>query len=152
MSSQIKCNYTYLFPKPQNPILTFSIDLKYFLPFYFHFHMSRKHSYKQFSKYAFLYQLDVGGGSVSKESAHNARDTGKVGLIPRQQRSPGEGNSNPFQYPYLKNYKDRGASWATVHEVTKESDTTEHTYIEDIIHMSLYVLNMLLPRLCYPSS
>ena len=83
MSSQIKCNYTYLFPKPQNPILTFSIDLKYFLPFYFHFHMSRKHSYKQFSKYAFLYQLDVGGGSVSKESAHNARDTGKVGLIPR---------------------------------------------------------------------
>ena len=79
MSSQIKCNYTYLFPKPQNPILTFSINSKYFLPFYFHFHMSRK----QFSKYAFLYQLNVGGGSVSKESAHNAGDTGKVGLIPR---------------------------------------------------------------------
>ena len=81
MSSQIKRNQTYLFSKPQNPILAFIIDLKYSLPFYFHSQMSRKHPYKQFPKYAFLHQLDV-GGSVSKESAHSEGDT-KVGSVPR---------------------------------------------------------------------
>ena len=33
--------------------------------------------------------------------------------------SPGEGNSNPLQYSCLENPVDRGASWATVHWVTK---------------------------------
>jgi len=37
---------------------------------------------------------------------------------------PGEGNGNPFQHSCLGNPKDRGAWWATVHGVTKESDTT----------------------------
>ena len=37
-------------------------------------------------------------------------------------RSPGEGNGNPLQY-YLGNPMDRGTRWATVHGVTKESDT-----------------------------
>ena len=32
---------------------------------------------------------------------------------------PGEGNSNPLQYPCLKISMDRGAWWATVHGVTK---------------------------------
>ena len=39
-----------------------------------------------------------------KESACNARD---VGSIPGLGRSPGEGNSNPFQYPCLVNPMDR---------------------------------------------
>ena len=34
-------------------------------------------------------------------------------------RSPGEGIGNPFQYSCLENPMDRGAWWATVHEVTK---------------------------------
>ena len=34
-------------------------------------------------------------------------------------RSPGEGNGNPLQYSCLENPKDRGAWWATVHEVAK---------------------------------
>ena len=34
-------------------------------------------------------------------------------------RSPGEGNSNPFQYSYLENSRDRGAWGATVHEIAK---------------------------------
>ena len=55
-----------------------------------------------------------------KESACNAGD---LGLIPGSGRSPGEGNSNPFQYPCLGNSRDRGACQATVHGVTKESDT-----------------------------
>ena len=56
------------------------------------------------------------GSSDSKESACNA---GGPGLIPGSGRSPGEGNGNPLQYSCLKKTMDRGAWWATVHEVTK---------------------------------
>ena len=45
-------------------------------------------------------------------------------LIPGLGRSPGGGNGNLFQYPCLGNPTDRGAWWATVHGVTKESDLT----------------------------
>ena len=54
--------------------------------------------------------------SVSKESACIAGD---LGLIPGLERSPGEGNGNPLQYPCLENPMDRGALWAAVQEVTK---------------------------------
>ena len=40
------------------------------------------------------------GGSVSKESACNARD---IGSVPRLGRSPGEGNDNPLPYSSLGN-------------------------------------------------
>ena len=60
------------------------------------------------------------GGSDGKESACNAGD---LGLIPRLGRSPGVGNSNPFQHSCLGNPVDRGAWLATVHGIT-ESDTT----------------------------
>ena len=53
-----------------------------------------------------------------------AGDAGHVGLIPGLERSPGEGNGNPFQYSCLGNPKDRGAWWATVHGVTEELDIT----------------------------
>ena len=36
----------------------------------------------------------------------------------------GEGNGNPLQYSCPENTMDRGAWWATVHGVAKESDTT----------------------------
>ena len=39
-------------------------------------------------------------------------------------RSPGGGNGIPLQYSCLENPVDRRAWWATVHGVTKESDTT----------------------------
>ena len=61
----------------------------------------------------------------SKESACNARDTGDMGLIPESGRSPGEGNGNPLQCSCLENPMDKGAWWATVHGVAKESDETE---------------------------
>ena len=41
------------------------------------------------------------------------------GSIPGLERSLGEGNGNPLQYSSLENSMDRGAWWATVHEVTK---------------------------------
>ena len=59
-----------------------------------------------------------------KESACSAGDTGDVGLIPGWGRFPGGGNGNLLQYSCLENSVDRGAWWATVHVVTKESDTT----------------------------
>ena len=51
-----------------------------------------------------------------KESACNAV---YAGLIPESGRSPGEENGHPLQYSYLENSMDRGAWWATVHEVTR---------------------------------
>ena len=41
------------------------------------------------------------------------------GLIPGSGRSPAEGNGNPLHYSCLENPTDRGAWWATVHEVAK---------------------------------
>ena len=56
-----------------------------------------------------------------KESTCNAGDTG---LTPGLGKSPGEGNNFPLQYSCLRNPMGRGAWWATVRGVTKESDTT----------------------------
>ena len=62
-------------------------------------------------------------GSNSQESTCNAGD---LGLIPRLGRSPGEGHGNPLQYSCLENPKDRGAWWATVHEVVKGQTQSSH--------------------------
>ena len=62
------------------------------------------------------------GGSDGKEFACS---TGDLGLIPGLGRSPREGNGNPLQYSSLENSMVRGAWQATVHGVSKESDTTE---------------------------
>ena len=43
--------------------------------------------------------------------------------MPGSERCPGEGNGYPLQYSCLENPMDRGAWGATVHGVTKESDT-----------------------------
>ena len=47
------------------------------------------------------------------------------GSIPGSGRSPGEEYSNPLQYSCLENPMDRGVWPATVHGVTKSSDTTD---------------------------
>ena len=65
------------------------------------------------------------GGSVVKNPPANAGDTGDTGLIPGLGISPGERNGNSLQYSCLENLMDRGAWWATVHQVKKELDTTE---------------------------
>ena len=64
-------------------------------------------------------------GSVVKNqstSEGNARDTGS---IPGLGRSHGEEDGSLFQYSCWDNSMDRGAWWATVHGVAKESDTTQ---------------------------
>ena len=59
---------------------------------------------------------EVPGGSDSKAPACNAGDPG---LIPRSERSPGEGNGNPLQYSCLENSMDGGVWWAAVYWVAK---------------------------------
>ena len=62
---------------------------------------------------------------TSKEFIYTVEDVAEVASsIPGSGRSPGEGNGYPLQYSCLENPKERGAWWATVHGVTKESDTT----------------------------
>ena len=46
----------------------------------------------------------------------NARD---LGSNPGLGRSPGIGNGNPLQYSCLENTMNRGAWWATVHELQR---------------------------------
>ena len=67
------------------------------------------------------------GGSDGKVSAYNVGDPGS---IPGSGRCPGEGNGNPLQFSCLENPIGRGAWWATVHGVSKESDTTERLYFD----------------------
>ena len=50
---------------------------------------------------------------------------GYVGSTPGLGKSPVKGNSDPLQYSCLGNSMERGAWQATIHGVTKESDTTE---------------------------
>ena len=46
--------------------------------------------------------FDFPGGSVVKNLPVNVGDTGDMGSIPGQGRSPGGGNGNPLQHFYLK--------------------------------------------------
>ena len=62
------------------------------------------------------------GGSVVKNLPANAED---LDLIPGARKSPGEENGKPLLYSSLENPTDRGAWWATVLGVTKESTATE---------------------------
>ena len=61
-----------------------------------------------------------------KSPPANAGDLRDTGLIPGLERSPGGGHGNPLPYSCLGNSMDRGAWWATVHEVV-ELDNTEVT-------------------------
>ena len=63
--------------------------------------------------------LGFPGGSGVKNSPANAGDAGHMGLIPGSGRSPGGGNGNPLQYPWLENSLDRGALRDSVHGVAK---------------------------------
>ena len=81
---------------------------------------------KKFSVNEFMFTMLLRNFS-GKESACNAGDWGDMASIPGSGRSPGEGNGTPLQYSCLGNLMDRGAWWATVRRVAKESDTTKTT-------------------------
>ena len=70
-------------------------------------------------------------GLVIKNPSTKAGDVRDAGSIPRLGRSPGEGNGNLLQCLNLENPMDRGAWWATVHQLVQphqlglQSDMTE---------------------------
>ena len=61
------------------------------------------------------------GGSVVKNPPPSA---GHPSSILRSERSSREGNGNPFQFSWLEYPMGKGAWWATVHGIAKESDMT----------------------------
>ena len=67
------------------------------------------------------------GVMVIKNLPANAGDMRETGSTPRSERPPGEGKSNPVQYPCLESLMDRGAWRAVVHGVGHER-ATEHTH------------------------
>ena len=68
-----------------------------------------------------VWEAKIPGGSVVKNPPVN---TGDPDLIPGSGRFPVEGSGDPLQYSFLGNPTARGAWRATIHGVTKESDTT----------------------------
>ena len=81
--------------------------------------------------------VSIKGASLVAQRVKNPpANTGDPGLIHGLERSPGEGNGNPFQYSCLENYIDEGAWWATVHGVAKSqtqlSDFTFTCFLESI--------------------
>ena len=83
----------------------------------------------------------IPGSWVVKNLPANARD---MGSIPGLGRSLWEGTDNPLQYSCLGNPMDRGAWWAVVHGVARESDI-----VQLLSHVWLFVT----PRTaaCQPS-
>ena len=75
------------------------------------------------------------GASVAKNPPANKGDARDMRLVSGSGRSPGVGNVNPLPYSCLENSMDRGAWGATVHGVAKESNTTEHTHVQNRIYM-----------------
>ena len=75
--------------------------------------------------------------SINREiSTGSVGDAGDAGLIPGSGRSLRERNGNPLQYSYLENFMDRGAWWATIHEVSKSGTGLSNytfTFISGII-------------------
>ena len=63
---------------------------------------------------------------VVKNLPVHAGDIRDKGSISGSRRSPGEGHGPPLQYSCLENSMAKGASWATVHRITKNR-TTEAT-------------------------
>ena len=62
---------------------------------------------------------------VVKSSPPNAGDTGNVGSIPGQGRSPEGGNGNLLQYSCLGNPMDGEAWQVTVHGVAESGKTEQ---------------------------
>ena len=56
---------------------------------------------------------------VVKNPSVDAGNLRNTTSIPGSGRSPGGGHGNPPQYSCLENPMDRGAWWATVHEVAQ---------------------------------
>ena len=78
------------------------------------FHMLAKLRSKSFKL-----GLSFPGGTCGKESMCQCRRHRDTSSIPWLGSSTGRGHSNPLQYSWLENPMERGAWWASVHNITK---------------------------------
>ena len=76
-----------------------------------------------------------------KNLTASARATGDMGSIPGSGRSPGGEHGNTLQYAYLEKPMDRGAWWATAHEVAKSWTRLKRLACT---HALLYICNFLI--------
>ena len=77
------------------------------------------------------------GGSVGKELACNAGDTGDVGLIPGWGRSPGIGNGNLLQYSCLENLRIEELGELYSSQGPKELNMTERRSTDKLEELTL---------------
>ena len=75
-----------------------------------------------------MYPWASQAAQVVKNVSANTGDIRDAVSVPGSGRSPAGGHGHPLQDSCLGNPMDRGAWWATVHGVSKESNTTEATY------------------------
>ena len=74
----------------------------------------------------------MGASPVALVVKNPPANAGDLGLIPGSGRSPGGENGNPPQYSCLEKPMDRGAWWATVHQVNFiHTHTHTHTYLSN---------------------
>ena len=83
--------------------------------------------------------MGFSGDSGVKNLPASAGDAGDMDSIPGLGRCPGVGNGNPLQDSCLGNPMDKGAWWATVHGVAKESDKTEQLNNDNSYNVSSWV-------------
>ena len=67
---------------------------------------------------SFYSKLGFPGGSAVRNPPAKAGDAGSISGLGR---SPGEGNGNLLQDSCLENSMDRGAQWAIVHGVARDT-------------------------------
>ena len=67
---------------------------------------------------------------------------GDTGLISGLGRSPGRGNGNPLQYSCLENPKDRGAWWASIHEISKSWTWLSTLYCAPFIRLHSIAISL----------
>ena len=80
------------------------------------------------------------GGSVLEDPLANTGDVGAAGSVPGSGRSPGERNSNPFQYSCLENLMDRGAWCAAVHGAAKNQTQLSNRLCMHTPHIYSYYI------------
>ena len=96
-------------------------------------------------------QLQLPKWLRGKESACNVGDAEDMVFFPELGRSPGEGNSNPLQYPCMENSMERGAWQSIDHGFTKESDTTQQLNHHNSVYICQEILSSILfLSFCFP--
>ena len=84
-------------------------------------------------------------GASDKEPACQCWRQGDAGLTPGSERSPGRGHGDPFQYSFLENPMDRGAWWATVHQVAKSGTLLKWLSTHSTWHQIIFIFILFFP-------